>query len=92
MADKTLDLEREEPIFDLNRQRNLFKIRKRGEERKVLFLRADPVLLFIDGRDGVVKEECRNFVIDLDYGEKWRRKWHKHIVGDTVDVVVLADR
>jgi hypothetical protein len=60
----------------LNRQRNLFKIRKRGEERKVLFLRADPVLLLIV----VVKVECRNFVIDLDYGEKWRRKRYNDIV------------
>jgi hypothetical protein len=62
-ADKTLNLKREEPILDLNRQRNLFKIWKRGEECKVLSLRADLVLPLIDGRDGVVvKDKCRNFV------------------------------
>jgi hypothetical protein len=72
-ADKTVDLEREEPI-------DLLEIRKRGEEHKALFLRADPVLLLMKGGVGViVKEECGNFILDLDCSERWRQGLGQHI-------------
>jgi hypothetical protein len=40
----------------------------------------------------VVKEECGNFVLDLDCGERWRRGRHIDIISNITNFVAQTDR